>query len=419
MPKTEKLNNSVIHSFPGIGIFTTKTITAYQEAGWLNKMLTTIVVNKQKNWVKLVRFLYPSIIYKFKSRNFSEIPVNKQKLYPFKEILRLVAVKFFSLITADKIWEWAELSFDKWAAKQLNSKIKIVHAYEHAALTTFERATQIGIIKILEQTSQHYAFYENLINEQFERYPHLKSTYNERISGDLLLKRNNRKKKEHELADFIICNSTFTKRTLLNASIEEKKIIVIPLAFPEAVTKSPIRSTEIFTFLYAGSLSIRKGTHLLLEVWEKEFANQTNVKLILVGKNLLPAAVTAIRASNIEIHDFVHQSELEKLYDQANIFVFPTLADGFGMVITEAMARGLPVIASDNSAGPDLIEHEHSGLIIKAGETLDLFEKMKWCIDNKDVLSNMGEKALMRAKVYQWPAYQKKLITELSQHIDA
>lgn len=419
MSNNDNFKDSVIHSFPGIGIFTTETIKAYEEAGWLSKMLTTIVVHKNKKWVKFISFFSSKLTYKFKSRNFSEISQRKQKLYPYKEILRLFSVKFLSLITADKIWEWAELSFDKWAAKQLNSKIKIVHAYEHAALATFEKATQMGIIKILEQTSQHYAFYDELINEQFSRYPYLKSAYNDRISGNLLLKRNNRKQKEHELADFIICNSTFTKRTLTRADVDEKKIIVVPLAFPKAVDSIPQKQNKTFTFLYAGSLSVRKGTHLLLEVWEKNFSSQADLKLILVGKNLLPETVTNVKLNNLEIFDFIHQTDLEKLYDEANIFVFPTLADGFGMVITEAMARGLPVIASNNSAGPDLIEHERSGLIVKAGETQDLLEKMNWCIENKNVLPDMAEQALLKAKMYQWPTYRKKLIAEISTHISA
>lgn len=419
MAKTNKLNDSVIHSFPGIGIFTTETIKAYQDAGWLAKMLTTIVIHKEKRWVKLLHRFFPNLIYKFKSRNFSEVPPKKIKLYPFKEIIRLFSVRFFSLITTDKIWEWGEISFDKWAAKQLNSKIKIVHAYEHAALATFEKAKKLGIIKILEQTSQHYTFYEELIDEQYKLFPNLKSAYNERINGELLTKRNNRKKREHELADFIICNSSFTKRTLINGKVDEKKIIVVPLAFPKAVANIPQKNTKTFTFLYAGSLSVRKGTHLLLDIWEKNFANQPQLKLLLVGKNLLPESLTNQKSSNIQIIDFIPQPELDKLYDEADIFVFPTLADGFGMVITEAMARGLPVIASHNSAGPDLIEHETSGLIITSGDADDLLTKMKWSIENKDHLPLMAQNALEKAKMYQWEDYRKKLIAEITVRINA
>lgn len=415
-----KLKDSVIHSFPGIGVFTTETIKAYHEAGWLAQMLTTIVVHKEKKWVKLLYALYPGLIQKFKSRNFSEIPIQKIRIYPYRELLRLLSVRYLSLITTDKIWEWAELSFDRWAAQQLNKNIKIVHAYEHAALATFEKATSLGMIKILEQTSQHYSFYEELANEQFQKYPELKSEYNQRISGELFIKRNERKKKEHDLADLIICNSSFTKRTLTKANVEDKKIIVIPLAFPTPIRKiSKPKSSEIFTFLYTGSLSVRKGTHLLLEIWQKNFSNHDHLKLRLIGKNLLPNNITRNCPKNVEILDFVPQDRLDQFYDEADIFVFPTLADGFGMVITEAMARGLPVIASHNSAGPDLIIHKHNGLIVNSGDIDDLTEKMNWCLANKESLPKMANEALIKANSYQWADYRKELISKISAQLHA
>ncbi|RZL26906.1 MAG: glycosyltransferase [Pedobacter sp.] len=419
MLKQSDLKDRVVHSFPGLGIFTTETIKAYHESDWLVKMFTTIVIHKDKNWVKALKIILPSYIHKFKNRNFNQVPLKKIGIYPYKELIRLFAVRFLSLSTTDRIWEWAELSFDKWAAKQLNPEIRMVHAYEHAALATFKKAEELGVFKVLEQTSQHYTHFEKLIKQQFEKYPELKSAYNERVSGKLILKRNERKKQEYALADLIICNSSFTKKTLITGNVEKSKIIVIPLAFPETVKKRPIKQGNIFTFLYAGSLSVRKGTHLLLEIWQKNFSSQTNLELILVGKNLLPQSLTSIKSDNIKIIDFVHQTELEKLYDNADVFVFPTLADGFGMVITEAMARGLPVIASDHSAGPDLIEHQKNGLIAKSGDLEDLTKQMNWCIENKSLLPEISNQALIKANTYQWADYRENLIFKISEKINA
>jgi glycosyltransferase involved in cell wall biosynthesis len=84
------------------------------------------------------------------------------------------------------------------------------------------------------------------------------------------------------------------------------------------------------------------------------------------------------------------------------------------MVITEAMARGLPVIASHSSAGPDLIVHKHDGLIINSGDIDDLTEKMNWCLMNREALTEMAKQALIKAKSYQWADYRKELILKIS-----
>lgn len=217
----------------------------------------------------------------------------------------------------------------------------------------------------------------------------------------------------------IICNSSFTKRALAKANVEEKKIIVIPLAFPPPIksTSKPRHPSKI-TFLYAGSLSVTKGTHLLLEAWRNKFADQDHLQLILIGKNMLPNALTISQSKNIKILDFVPQAQLNQFYDDADVFVFPTLSDGFGMVITEAMARGLPVIASRNSAAPDLIIHEHNGLLINSGDIDDLAEKMNWCLTNKELLKKIGNQALIKAKSYQWADYRKALISKISAHLN-
>lgn len=411
---------SVVHSFPGIGIFTKETIKAYEENGLLAKMLTTIILHKDEKLTKLLSYFFPNIISKFKSRNFNEIPKNKISIFPFQEAIRLFSVRFFPLTITDRIWERAELSYDKWAANKLTQTTKIVHAYEHAALATFEKATKLGIVKILEQTSQHYSFYEKLAVNQADKYPGLQSDYNRQISGTLLKKRNLRKQKEHELADFIICNSSFTKKTLIAANINVDKIIVVPLAFPVPIENLRFETDkDKFRFLFVGSLSLRKGTHILLEAWQRNFAKDPSLELILIGKNLLPKSLTTSKSNNIRIIDFLPQKEINTFYDLSDVFVFPTLADGFGMVISEAMSRGLPVISTECSAAPDLINHKKDGLIIKSDDLEDLVEKMTWCLENKNDLRNISIQALAKAQAYQWENYRKKLIQEIRLKLNA
>ncbi|RBQ09999.1 glycosyltransferase family 4 protein [Pedobacter miscanthi] len=414
--ETTSIINAVVHASPGIGKFSTETIKAYNQENYLKFMCTTVAFHPANSYVNLLLKIFPFIKKRLKNRFFTDVPDHKIKLYPWKEVCRLLAVRFLSLKSADIIWEWAELNFDKWVARKLNHSVKIVHCYEHAALSTFERAQQINCFKILEQTSQHYSFYEALLNEQFKQYPLLKSEYNEHISGKLFSKRNKRKQKECELADLIICNSTFTLKTLINAGVDENKILKIPLAYPViSDTHSKNEEKKQFIFICIGSLSIRKGTHILLEVWRKYFADCADARLILAGSNSLPKEFTENLPLNIEFKGFLGKSDLNELYENADLLVFPTLADGFGMVITEAMANGLTVLTTNNSAGYDLIDNDVDGFLVEAGNADQLAKKMLWIKQNKTILPEMSRLILEKAKKYQWSDYRALLIKSISE----
>ncbi|WP_162238738.1 glycosyltransferase family 4 protein [Pedobacter sp. Leaf194] len=320
------------------------------------------------------------------------------------------------MTAADTVWEWAELSFDKWVSKKLDKNVRIVHCYEHAALSSFKQAQKLGCFKILEQISQHHTFYKKVIDQQFDQYPNLRSDYNEKILLESIKKRNRRKDGEYDLADLIICNSTFTMSTLIEAGIDRRKIVNIPLAYPKVDEVENIqKQVDQFTFIYVGSLSLRKGTHILLEAWQKCFFDEQNVQLILAGSSSLPRGLTENLPQNVEFRGFLDKHELDNLYKQADLLVFPTLADGFGMVITEAMAKGLPVLTTSNSAGYDLIEDGIDGFIIDAGSINALAKKMLWIVENKSILPNMSKLIMEKAKKYQWSDYRIRLINNINE----
>jgi len=89
--------------------------------------------------------------------------------------------------------------------------------------------------------------------------------------------------------------------------------------------------------------------------------------------------------------------------------VLPTLADGFGMVITEAMSQGIPVIASENCCGPDVIEPGKDGWIVSAGDIDKLSAQMQWCVANPQQVAACGNAAKQKAANWQWPQYRQKL----------
>jgi len=243
-------------------------------------------------------------------------------------------------------------------------------------LATLCAATQRGAYTFLEQPTRHFAFFQRIQREQIAKYPELSNEVSALDDGPKAERRNARRARELQLADCIVCNSQFTKRTLIDGGVASEKIEVIPLAFPPAV-EHVARARHPVIFLAAGTQSLTKGSHLLYKAWRELAFRPEEAELWLVGKMLLPEALRRDLPGRVHIHGSVSRRELMELYHEASVLVLPSLGDGFGQVVTEAMCCGVPVITTTNTGAGDVIAHGRNGWIIEAGREEALQAQMK------------------------------------------
>jgi glycosyltransferase involved in cell wall biosynthesis len=97
------------------------------------------------------------------------------------------------------------------------------------------------------------------------------------------------------------------------------------------------------------------------------------------------------------------------MYASHDALVLPTLSDGFGLVVTEALAHGLPVITTDQCGAGELIEHGVNGLRVRAADTEDLMAALAFCAHNRDALHAMRAAALRGAAQRTWTQYRAAL----------
>lgn len=420
----------VIHAHPGAGIFVRQSALSYLENDMLEYFLTTFVSHEKYFLSNFITKVVPQIKRDISRKAIDELPFEKLKLYPYKELIRLFASRYTSPMVIHRIWEWAELAFDSWVANVIaqeskKQQIDAIHVYEHAALSSLQKAKQKGIFTIFEQASQHHSFFAPIAKQQLEKYPELKSDETNILVDTKYDKYNQRKDKELQLADLVICNSSFTKRTLIAATIDEKKIQVIPHGFPKILTelntdsKSNLGATKQkpVIFLNAGTQNLRKGVHLLYNAWRKANFSSQEAELWLIGRSSLPKSLTEDLQGNVKIKDSIPRDELMQLYKEADVFVLPTLADGFAMVISESMSQGVPVITTQNSMAPDFITHQKNGWIVPAGDEDALLQQMKWCVENRHLLPKIGYEAIQIAKNWQWEDFRQKTATTVKEQI--
>ncbi len=396
----------VIVSNPGTGIFILETVNAYQELDMLTTYYTTFASNINVPFYDSIND--GRIKRELDRRTVPAKLIPYIKTYPWKEALRTFASKFLNNKITDTLYEWSEYSFDKWVASKLHKGIDIVHCYEHSSLHTIRRAKELGVFVVYEQPSQHHSFLTPILIQQFSKYPILGNEKQSLLTNEKSLYRNKRRDEELNLADLILCNSSFTKSTLINAGLNERKIAVLPLGFPVVKERDKINNSKI-RFIYAGTSNVRKGVHLLLEVWRQNFSDNSNIELYIVGRFDLPTIYKDQAPKNIFFIDSIPRSELLNSFCDADVLILPTLADGFGMVITEAMSRGLCVMCTRNSAGPDIIEHRKNGLLFTADDIDALNELLQEYSTKKSELIEMGRLAKNKAECYSWSEYRKEL----------
>ncbi|HZY81113.1 MAG TPA: glycosyltransferase family 4 protein [Cyclobacteriaceae bacterium] len=195
-------------------------------------------------------------------------------------------------------------------------------------------------------------------------------------------------REEAQHADRIIVNSEWSKRLLMQDGIEESKLVEIPLCFEEPVSlvnriyPSTFTKNQPLRLLYLGGIELRKGFHILKRAMRK----LTNLPVVLdvVGGLKSPDAVLADLPPNIIYHKSVAPRQVSGYYKNADVFIFPTLSDGFGLTLLEAQAHKLPVICSTFCAR--VITNDVNGIVLPEVTSASIVDSVTRILDQPALL---------------------------------
>lgn len=322
--------------------------------------------------------------------------------WPWPELLHLCFSRL-GVGNANAWIRWRNRLFGKWATSHALNGVDIIWGFDTSSLEIFEAAKRIGIQCILDVSTAHPLEGEKILKLQTYTRPEY-FLHAERCKKKAEI---DRRQEEMALADFVVVASIFTKRTLEHFGLPPRKILMNPLGVDLAEFTpdlSPKTSSSI-VFLFVGWFSQPKGIYHLLEAW-KESNLSVGFELWLVGGFRCQLKDWPGRFPNgVRILGQIPHASLPEIYKKAHVFVFPSLFEGFAKVILEAMASGLPVITTYNSAGPDLIDPGVHGYIINPGDIAELARLMSQMAREPQSIKKMGEAARARAEHFTWTAY--------------
>jgi glycosyltransferase involved in cell wall biosynthesis len=333
---------------------------------------------------------YPS----FKLKDESGIERNQIKTFPWLHTLYMAKGRFglgnFDYLDKELAW-YAKESLDKKVARNLKEPVNLI-ALSGNGLHAGSKVKQLGGNYICDRGSAHIEFQNSILHEEYNRFGLKFKGIDSRVV--------NKELEEYTTADFITVPSEFSKKSFLKFGIPENKLVKIPYGANLDRFK-PLDRPDInkFTILFVGNLSIQKGVIDLLTAFN--LFEHPNKELIIVGSLSLEIKeyFSKINLTNIKIKGNISNNQLPYIYSKANVFVLPSIQEGFGMVIGEAMACGCPIIASENTGGSDLFTDGIEGFIVPIRTPQAIADKLQLLADNPILREEMSIAALNRVKL--------------------
>lgn len=380
-------------------------IRALSEQNLLQSFHTTVAIFPNTFFYLFFKFLH---INKILKREYEFSIKDKTYLYPLKELFRqsnLLTKIGLKNISPGNI----NISLNKKVAKFITKKhknIDAVYCYTHGALDIFKVCKIYKIKCIYELPIEYYKNITEIIQQEKKENPlwaneiHIyNNTQNLHIIDE-----------ELDLADCIIVASTYIQKSLIKFGYDSNKIHIIPYGFPPVFPKTYRTINQKLKILYVGGLHQLKGLSYMFDAI-KDLAEQ--IELTIIGSGNISKKLSEELNKYNYLGSLSHQQVLNEMREN-DILLFPTLSDGFGMVVTEAMSQGTPVIATDHCCAIDLIQNGINGWIVPSRSSDAIKEKIIYLLNNPHEIEKNGKNALRTASKRTWKHYQDDVINVIN-----
>ncbi len=341
------------------------------------------------------------------------IPMDKIQTFPWVNLIERGVQRFG--LTARQTWglsRWHRESFDAYVARNL-PECDVFLAHSGSGLFAGKLSQKRGGRYICDRGASHIRFWSEMLPEEFARWDEVFPGVDPQDIA--------REEAEYAQADVITLPSRFALRTFTEQGVSPEKIRVVPyganLSSFEPVSQP---DPETFEVLFVGAVSFLKGIPYLLNAFQK--LQHPKKRLTLVGA-VLPEMARYLQGkslANVELTGPLPNSRLKEIMSRSHVMVFPSLNDGFGMVMGEAMACGCPVIASTNSGGEHLIDDGCEGFLIPIRDSAAILKHLEQLAQDPPLRDRLSRASLARvASLGGWNDYGDKMVSvlqELSGH---
>ena len=332
-----------------------------------------------------------------------KLPATKIRTFPWLQSAYMARGRFgFTPRWLDRELAWrVHQTHDRFVCSNLPN-CDVFVGISGVALASGKRAQSRGAKYICDRGSAHIAAHDRLLQDEFAK---------RRVPYHGVDPRDHEQEEaEYAAADVITVPSSFAENTFVREGVPAHKLRRVSYGMDvsrfQRVARPP---ADKFVVLFVGAISFNKGIPYLLEAFAA--LRHPRKELVLIGI-MAPEMVAFCRGKQLSDVTFAGhqpQAELPRWMSASHVLVLPSLSDGFGLVMGQAMACGCPVIASDHSGGPDLIEPNVNGFVVPAGQSGPLCERLQQLADDAPLQQAMSEHAVAHAHALGgWDSYGRE-----------
>lgn len=281
-------------------------------------------------------------------------------------------------------------TFDRYIAGSLPA-CDVYVALSGSGLMSGREAQHRGAIYICDRGSSHIRFQDQIVAEEYRLWG-----LDRRVVDKFFIAR---EEAEYAQADAITVPSSFSLRSFLEMGVPKEKLYRIPYGVRlDRFQRTGEPSREEFQVLFAGSVSLRKGIPYLLEAFGK--FRHPRKRLRLVGPVLpeMEGIFQRYDLTDVEVVGRVPQTKMAEYMSKSHVLVLPSIEDGFGLVMGQAMACGCPLISSVHTGGDDLFSDGVEGFLVPIRSPDAIRERLQQLADDPDLQQRMSEAALRRVR---------------------
>jgi alpha-maltose-1-phosphate synthase len=298
--------------------------------------------------------------------------------------------------------------FDRWIAKRRVpiSSAGMFWGFQGSCLESLRAARAAGKLAVLELATVHATTAVQVLDREARRHPEWAESISNLEFPDWYRER---LEQEPHAADYCVAASSYTRQSLLEIGIPDRNILLLPLG-AELERFTPIkrpRADGRFRILFVGGIGQRKGIKYLLEAVRT--ISSREIELVLVGPPSGDLAALNSYEGLFVRKDRMNQDDVVGEMQRSDVLVLPSVLEGFGLVIPEAMATGLPVIASTHSAAPEIIRDGIDGFVLEPDDVTGLVERLLRMKNDDSLRRDMSEQAVIRAREFSWDRHRDRL----------
>lgn len=322
--------------------------------------------------------------------------------FPLHGVAVRVAERSRRLVRLGSSGKLALPIFARWALRQLRKgDWDVVQSYSGASLELLTSELPSRTLMVVRRSSAHIAEQRRILDEEVART----GIDIERPENWIV----EREMREYDLADAVFVPSNFARETFIWRGFPPSRVQLLPMSADTRLFRCSRQNLESrqrriiagdpLRVLYVGALSARKGMWDIAEVLRA--VEEHRFHFTFVGR-VTPEAKEIFAEfkdrSDLSFRGHRPETELPLWYKDADIFLFPTLEDGFAVTLAQALASGLPAITTTNCSGPDLVTQGETGWVLAPRSAAEITGILEWCDGNRPELAEMSARVASSAR---------------------